>query len=114
MTEIGKNLSSFILFTQEHIITVKPPNTLFLNVIYLNNCCKASGVRAGTVITSFITMAAGLVIAFIFGWKLALSLSLGVPLLAYSGYKNTALLRSNQKRDAALMEQAGKVCQKEI
>ncbi|XP_073971363.1 ATP-dependent translocase ABCB1-like isoform X2 [Rhodnius prolixus] len=70
---------------------------------------SASGVRAGTVITSFITMAAGLVIAFIFGWKLALSLSLGVPLLAYSGYKNTALLRSNQKRDAALMEQAGKV-----
>ncbi|XP_071446041.1 ATP-dependent translocase ABCB1-like [Hetaerina americana] len=69
----------------------------------------ASGLRAGTVISSMVTLVCALLIAFLYGWKLALLLMIGVPLIAVASYHQTMVLRRNQRRDADLMEDAGRV-----
>jgi hypothetical protein len=62
--------------------------------------------------SSFFTIAAGIVIAFAFGWQLALLLTLMVPLLAGSGYIEFQLHYGRQMRDVHLMEAAGRVRQR--
>ncbi|XP_046390861.1 ATP-dependent translocase ABCB1-like isoform X2 [Ischnura elegans] len=69
----------------------------------------AAGLRAGTVISSMVTLICALSIAFIYGWKLAMLLMVGVPLIAIASYHQTMVLRRNQRRDADLMEDAGRV-----
>ncbi|XP_035227940.1 ATP-dependent translocase ABCB1-like isoform X2 [Stegodyphus dumicola] len=70
---------------------------------------SASGLRIGTVISAFVTLAASLAIAFIFGWKLAVALLIVVPILLASGTVQMKILKGNQKRDAELMSDAGEV-----
>ncbi|KAG8222222.1 hypothetical protein J437_LFUL001420 [Ladona fulva] len=69
----------------------------------------ASGLRAGTVLSSLVTLVSALMIAFLYGWKLALLLVVGVPLIAAASYHQTMILRRYQRRDAELMEDAGRV-----
>ncbi|KAK9501451.1 hypothetical protein O3M35_012171 [Rhynocoris fuscipes] len=69
----------------------------------------ASGMRAGSLTSSIVTLCSGVIIAVLFGWKLASLLIIGVPVLIYSGYKHLSLIRNNQIRDATLMDNAGKV-----
>ncbi|KAH9513517.1 Multidrug resistance protein 1 [Bulinus truncatus] len=69
---------------------------------------NATGIRLSTIIQSIASMGAGIGIAFAFGWKLALAVLGGVPILAFAGMVNMKLLKKNQQRDSKLLEDAGK------
>ncbi|XP_055864045.1 ATP-dependent translocase ABCB1-like isoform X3 [Biomphalaria glabrata] len=69
---------------------------------------NATGIRLATIVQSITSMGAGIGIAFAFGWKLALAVLGGVPLLALAGMLNMKLLKANQERDSKLLEEAGK------
>ncbi|XP_050434282.1 ATP-dependent translocase ABCB1-like [Adelges cooleyi] len=70
---------------------------------------SAAGLRAGQVISALVTLLAALVIAFVFGWKLAIVLVLGVPIIAGAAYKQLTLVRKSQKRDLECMDEAGRI-----
>lgn len=59
--------------------------------------------------SSFITVTAAIGIAFYFGWQLALVILAGFPILMFSGYIQVQVQKSGQKKDAAMMEDAGRV-----
>jgi ABC-type multidrug transport system fused ATPase/permease subunit len=61
------------------------------------------------VISALVTLSAALVIAFAFGWKLAIVLVFGVPIIAGAAYKQLMLVRKSQKRDSECMDEAGRV-----
>ncbi|XP_076306500.1 ATP-dependent translocase ABCB1-like isoform X1 [Tachypleus tridentatus] len=69
----------------------------------------AAGHRIGTVVSAVVTLFTSLVIAFVFGWKLALGLLVVVPILLVAGAVQMKVLKGNQKRDSELMENAGNV-----
>ncbi|CAL1527237.1 unnamed protein product [Lymnaea stagnalis] len=69
---------------------------------------NATGIRLAVIVQSITSMGAGLGIAFAYGWKLALAVLAGVPILALSGMLNMKLLKRNQQRDSQLLEDAGK------
>jgi len=61
------------------------------------------------MVSAFVTLVSALAIALLNGWKLALLLLAAVPLLVMASYQQTLILRRNQRRDAELMDQAGRV-----
>ena len=61
------------------------------------------------MLSSVVTLISALTIALVNGWKLALLLLVAVPILIVASYEQTMILRRNQKRDAELMDQAGRV-----
>jgi ABC-type multidrug transport system fused ATPase/permease subunit len=67
------------------------------------------GLRAGQVLGALVTLISALAIAFVFGWKLAFLLMIAVPVLVFASYQLALINRRYQRRDAHLMEQAGKV-----
>lgn len=75
---------------------------------------SAAGTRIGTVISAAVTLGASIIIAFIFGWKLALALLAVVPILMISGIWQMKILKGHQKRDAELMSEAGNVASEAI
>lgn len=70
---------------------------------------QAAGLRAGQVLGALVTLTSALAIAFVFGWKLAFLLMIAVPILVFASYQLALISRRYQRRDAHLMEQAGKV-----
>jgi len=66
-------------------------------------------MRAGQVISSIVTLTIAISIALFFGWKLAIVLSLAVPLIIGAGYQQQMGLRKPQRRDAKFMDEAGRV-----
>lgn len=61
------------------------------------------------MISALVTLSAALVIAFTFGWKLAIVLVFGVPIIAGAAYKQLMLVRKSQKQDSECMDEAGRV-----
>uniref|UniRef100_A0A915IPL2 Multidrug resistance protein 1 n=1 Tax=Romanomermis culicivorax TaxID=13658 RepID=A0A915IPL2_ROMCU len=72
------------------------------------NIKAAVDFRLSTVLASFVSMFAGIVIAFVYGWKLAFLLLALVPFIGFSGYLNMKLRHSSQMSDSKLLEKAGK------
>jgi len=54
-------------------------------------------------------MSAALIIAFTFGWKLAVVLVIGVPIIAGATYKQLVVLQKSQKQDLECMDKADRV-----
>ncbi|XP_025418287.1 multidrug resistance protein 1-like [Sipha flava] len=75
---------------------------------------SAAGLRAGQVISALVTLSAALVIAFAFGWKLAIVLVFGVPIIAGAAYKQLMLVRKSQKRDSECMDEAGRIASETV
>uniref|UniRef100_A0A0B6ZDG4 ABC transmembrane type-1 domain-containing protein n=6 Tax=Arion vulgaris TaxID=1028688 RepID=A0A0B6ZDG4_9EUPU len=69
---------------------------------------NATGIRLAVIVQSITSMVAGLVIAFYFGWKLALAILGGVPIMMLAGSLNMRLMKGNQQRDSKMLEEAGK------
>lgn len=69
----------------------------------------AVDMRMGTVLTSVISMVAGIVIGFIYGWELTLLMLLILPLFAFGTYINSKLRRSSENKDALGLEDVGQV-----
>lgn len=82
---------------------------LKLLLLILNYFFQAAGTRVGTVISAVVTLGASIIIAFIFGWKLALALLAVVPILLIAGALQMKVLKGHQRRDAELMSNAGSV-----
>ncbi|XP_021940802.1 multidrug resistance protein 1-like [Zootermopsis nevadensis] len=70
---------------------------------------SAAGLRAGQVLGALVTLISALVIAFVFGWKLAFLLVIAVPVLVFASYQLTLISRRYQQQDDHLMDVAGKV-----
>lgn len=66
------------------------------------------------MISALVTLSAALVIAFTFGWKLAIVLVFGVPIIAGAAYKQLMLVRKSQKRDSECMDEGGRVSKSTI
>jgi ABC-type multidrug transport system fused ATPase/permease subunit len=66
-------------------------------------------MRVGQVLGAFVTLAAGLTIAVLYGWKLALLLMIALPILVFASYRLKLINRRYQRLDNHLMDLAGKV-----
>lgn len=75
----------------------------------MNICFQATGVRMATLIQSLVGMGAALVIAFYYGWQLALVVLAGVPLMGIAGALQLKTVMGTQKKDNKDLEAAGKV-----
>ena len=75
---------------------------------------QAAGHRLATFISSITTIVVGLGIAFIFGWQLALAILAGFPILVAAGYIQIQVQKGGQKKDAELLEDAGRVATEAI
>lgn len=65
--------------------------------------------RLSTVLASFVSMLAGIVIAFMYGWRLAILLMLILPFFGFGGYLNMKIRHGSQLTDSRMLERAGKV-----
>nr|XP_006812790.1 PREDICTED: multidrug resistance protein 1-like [Saccoglossus kowalevskii] len=79
-----------------------------------SNIKNATGVRIGTILQAFFSMVAAMVIAFIYGWQLALALLACVPLVGLAGLLNMKAVHGHQKKDQELLENAGKTASEAI
>ncbi|XP_041479457.1 ATP-dependent translocase ABCB1-like [Lytechinus variegatus] len=79
-----------------------------------SNVKGATGVRLSTLFQTAVTLAAAIVIGFVFGWKLALVVLACVPLLVAAGGLQLRLMQGTQKRDSELLEEAGKIAAEAI
>ncbi|XP_070561508.1 ATP-dependent translocase ABCB1-like isoform X2 [Ptychodera flava] len=79
-----------------------------------SNIKNATGVRIGSILQSLVSMIAALVIAFIYGWQLALAILACIPLVAMAGFINMKVVHGNQKKDQQLLENAGKTAAEAI
>ena len=61
------------------------------------------------MVSAGISILAGVIIAFIFGWKLALVVSAMVPIIILAGYIDLYQQMKLLNRDAKMFEEAGKV-----
>ncbi|XP_064647521.1 ATP-dependent translocase ABCB1-like isoform X2 [Lineus longissimus] len=74
----------------------------------------ATGNRVGTIIQSIANLGTGVVIAFVFGWKLTLVVLCFMPLLAVGGFLQVRLLHGYAKGDKKKMEEGGKIATEAI
>ncbi|OXA58154.1 Multidrug resistance protein 1 [Folsomia candida] len=74
----------------------------------------AAGHRLAVTLSSFVTVTAAIFISFYFGWQLALVILGGFPILMFSGYVQVQVQKSGQKKDAAMMEDAGRCANEAI
>ncbi|XP_054768746.2 ATP-dependent translocase ABCB1-like [Lytechinus pictus] len=79
-----------------------------------SNVKGATGMRISTIVQSMVTLIVALVIGFIFGWKLALLIFGCLPVLAISGALEMKILQGGHEKDAALIEEAGKIAAEAI
>ncbi|XP_072174900.1 ATP-dependent translocase ABCB1-like [Diadema setosum] len=74
----------------------------------------ATGQRLSIIVQSSVTMIAAICIGFIYGWKLALLIFGCLPVLAISGALEMKILQGGHRKDAALIEEAGKIAAESI
>ncbi|XP_062574024.1 ATP-dependent translocase ABCB1-like isoform X1 [Saccostrea cucullata] len=74
----------------------------------------ATGFRIGTILSSIVSLVAALVIAFYYGWKLALVVLAGVPILMLSSSLQIKVVMGKHKEDQSNLEDAGKVASETI
>lgn len=75
----------------------------------INFFFQAGGLRVGQILSTIVTLISALIIAFVFGWKLAIVLVLAVPFIAGAAYKQVMLVQKSQNRDSECMDKAGRV-----
>ncbi|XP_048749989.2 ATP-dependent translocase ABCB1-like isoform X1 [Ostrea edulis] len=74
----------------------------------------ATGFRIGTILSSIVSLVAALVIAFYYGWKLALVVLGGVPILMLSSSLQIKVVMGKHKDDQSKLEDAGKIASETI
>ncbi|KJH41541.1 ABC transporter, ATP-binding protein [Dictyocaulus viviparus] len=70
--------------------------------------------RLPSVISSVVTIIGALIVGFIFGWQLALILTVMVPLIIGSGYFEMQMQYGKKMRDSKLLEEAGKIASQAV
>ncbi|XP_060833703.1 ATP-dependent translocase ABCB1-like isoform X3 [Rhopalosiphum padi] len=76
---------------------------------------KSAGIlRVAQVISAFVTLSAAIIIAFTFGWKFAIILVIGVPIIAGAAYKQLIIVQKSKKRDFEVMDKANRISSETI
>lgn len=70
---------------------------------------QGSGQRIGLMVQAAANMVTSLVIAFVYGWKLAFVVLGFLPLLVISGIVQGSLMKGFSKSDHDALEEGGKV-----
>jgi hypothetical protein len=73
------------------------------------NLLQALDFRLANVLSAVVSMVAGVILAFFFGWKMALLVLAIFPLVGFGGYIRMRLREGGAKNDSQLLEEAGKV-----
>ncbi|CAF2830163.1 unnamed protein product [Rotaria sp. Silwood2] len=68
-----------------------------------------AGARIGTVLSSFANLGVGMIISFIFGWKLSLVALAFIPFMVAGGFLHSYLVEGYSNRDSKIFERAGSV-----
>ncbi|CAD5117246.1 DgyrCDS6041 [Dimorphilus gyrociliatus] len=69
----------------------------------------ATGARLGTIIQSFCSIVTGLVIGFVFSWKLSLLICGFAPFMMIGGFIQMRVMTGGAKGDKEALEEAGKI-----
>ncbi|CAF4064719.1 unnamed protein product [Rotaria sp. Silwood2] len=67
----------------------------------------AAGARIGTVFSIFANLGVGMIISFIFGWKLSLVALAFIPFMVVGGFLHSYLIEGYSNRDSKAFERAG-------
>lgn len=70
---------------------------------------QAAGIRLGSTLMSLTSIVAGLVIGFIYSWKLTLLIIAFLPLLMIGGFLQMKMLTGAAGKNKKALESAGKV-----
>lgn len=70
---------------------------------------SAGSLRVAQVISAFVTLSAAIIIAFTFGWRFAIVLVIGVPIIAGAAYKQLMIVQKSQKRDFEFMDKPNRI-----
>ncbi|RCN34395.1 ABC transporter transmembrane region [Ancylostoma caninum] len=70
--------------------------------------------RLPSVISSAVTIVGALIVGFVFGWQLALILTILIPLIIGSGYFEMRMQFGKKMRDTELLEEAGKIASQAV
>ncbi|XP_067650050.1 ATP-dependent translocase ABCB1-like [Haliotis asinina] len=71
---------------------------------------QSTVAQIGSILEAFGTVGAALVIAFIYGWKLALTILCFMPVMIGAGVIQGRIFKGFSKADKESVEQAGKIC----
>ncbi|CAF1371385.1 unnamed protein product, partial [Rotaria sordida] len=69
----------------------------------------ATGIRIGTILQNICNLGVGLVLAFIFGWKLTLLILAFVPFMIIAGFLQIYMMTRFANKDKNALENAGKI-----
>ena len=84
-----------------------------VSVPYILVCVfQAAGSQASLLVQSFANMGTALVIAFIFGWKLAFVVLLFLPILMLSGLIQGRMTHGRSKQNVQALEEGAQVADK--
>ncbi|EYC12944.1 hypothetical protein Y032_0045g1172 [Ancylostoma ceylanicum] len=70
--------------------------------------------RLPSVISSAVTIVGALIVGFVFGWQLALILTILIPLIIGAGYFEMRMQFGKKMRDTELLEEAGKIASQAV
>ncbi|XP_063965443.1 ATP-dependent translocase ABCB1-like [Lytechinus pictus] len=79
-----------------------------------SNVQGATGLRISTLIHEFVTVLIAVIIAFVYGWQLALFTMCAVPLMTLWGRIQMAMLTGTQKQDSHLLQEASKIASEAV
>ena len=71
---------------------------------------QATGARLGVLVQSLSSIGAGIVIGFIFSWKLTLVIFLFLPAIGIAGYLEMRMMQGYANAGQHALEEATKVC----
>jgi len=69
----------------------------------------ATGIRLGLILQNFSSLAAGLIIGFIYSWQLTLLIIAFIPFIIAGGFLESRLITGFASKDRKALENAGKV-----
>ena len=78
-----------------------------LSIVYSYYPTQATGIVLGTIVQALCSLIAGILIAFISTWELALLLLVAFPVIALTNYFQIRLLGSRAREDKKKLEESG-------
>ena len=78
-----------------------------LSIVYSYYPTQATGIVLGTIVQALCSLIAGILIAFISTWELALLLLVAFPVITLTNYFQIRLLGSRAREDKKKLEESG-------
>ena len=86
------------------------PYTNYFIVCCILSVIQATGARLGVLVQSLSSIGVGIVIGFIFSWKLTLVILIFLPALGIAGFLEVRMIQGYANAGQAVLEDASKVC----